>query len=209
MATQAAILDHIRATNDRLNRALDRRVAREYLAFADEAEQAEQERRDRVLRHGDAIRRHQARYDGAFSSFGEQTPQPINGEYPGDYRRGLFAALQRKLPPDHDLAGVDPEELGTSLIGKLEPELLEAAGDEAERPSEANLPRDGSMLERSRMDSRTGARTINFYGRESFIKAMGAQPRRGFAFHGRDGLAIWPPQAQAAGFVKQPLVRGL
>jgi hypothetical protein len=216
MSDADAAVDRAERATERLNRYLDFRVHREMRAYADEATEREEQRREQEearrdceQRHADACRRHAARYDGAFSQFGEQTPQRINGEYPGDFRRRLFTSLQRKLAPDHRLADARADEMSSSVISNFEQELLDAAQAEAEHPSRENLPRDGSMIERSRVDSRSGARTTTFYGRQSFIKAMGQTPRRVFAFHNRDGLAIWPPRAQAAGFTRQGLMKDL
>jgi hypothetical protein len=182
MATQAAILDHIRATNDRLNRALDRRVAREYLAFADEAEQAEQERRDRARRHADRCSEHQRRYDEAFGLFGKKAPEPAADAFPPTYRRDLFRHGQRMLPDGHELTDFDPEELSSSTIIPFEERLLDALKNEAERPSGSNLPKDGSIIERTRTDSRSGAREVRFFGRHSFIRSMGHPAKRAFFY---------------------------
>jgi hypothetical protein len=204
----------VERTTERLDKFLDLQARRAMHAFADEASPREEQRReqdeakrDLDLRHANARRRYQARYDETFSQFGEQVPQPSGDEYPGDYRRRLFSSLQRKLAAGHDLAGVRADELDTSLIGKLEPELLAAAQAEAERPSRGNLPKDGTMIERTRVDSRTGGRETRFFGRESFIKAMGQAPRRVVGIFGTGGRAVWPPALQSAGFVRVGLMR--
>jgi hypothetical protein len=200
---------------ERLDRLLSIQSRREMHAIADsiarrDAERAERDEalRDRELRHADSCRKHAQRYDGAFAQFGEVTPQRINGEWPGDYRRRLFTMLQRRIALDHRLAAdVRADDLGTSLIGTLEPELLAAAAQEAERPSRANLPRDGSMIERNRVDARSGARETTFFGRESFIRSMGQAPRRVVGIFGSGGRAVWPPSLQAAGVTKLGLMR--
>jgi hypothetical protein len=170
-------------------------------------EQAEQERREQAHRHAESRRKWQAAYDDSYRLFGERTPDASADEYPGDYRRRLFKGLQDKLDPACDLAGINGDELNGEQLAKFEPDLFEAALAEAENPSLANLPRDGSLIERHRMDSRSGARTVTFHGRRSFIADMGTPPRRVVAFLGRDGTPIYPYAARALGFAWQPLLR--
>ena len=57
------------------------------------------------------------------------------------------------------------------------PMLLDAAKAEGERPSTENLPSDGSLIARNRVDD-MGAKTTEFFGRESFVKSMGLPGRR-------------------------------
>jgi hypothetical protein len=56
--------------------------------------------------------------------------------------------------------------------------LIEAAAAEGATPSPANLPRDGSMVTRVRVDPNTGQKRTEFYGRESFIKQLSQAPQR-------------------------------
>jgi hypothetical protein len=80
--------------------------------------------------------------------------------------------LQDKLPSDHPWADVDPSDLDTAAVKAIEPQVLAAAEQEAEQPSYDNLPRDDSMIARTRTDPMTNARVTNWYGRKSFIADM-------------------------------------
>ena len=46
------------------------------------------------------------------------------------------------------------------------------------KPSSENLPRDGTLVRRDLTDGMTGAKSINWMGRESFIKQMGREGQR-------------------------------
>jgi hypothetical protein len=83
-----------------------------------------------------------------------------------------------RLPSDHPWAGVDPNDLSTDAVKPIEQEVLQAAGREAEAPSQENLPRDDSMIERVRTDPESGSRTVSFYGRKSFIADLSRPARR-------------------------------
>ncbi len=60
----------------------------------------------------------------------------------------------------------------------LENMVLEAARAEGLKPSWANLPKDGSMVSRVRVDDDTGQKKTEWYGRESFIRDMNRTGRR-------------------------------
>ena len=96
---------------------------------------------------------------------------------PGRYGR-LLQRLVDKLPSDHELSSVVADQLDSGMIGMIEPKVLEAALKEAQNPSEENLPADGSLVARHRTDDMTGQRTIEWQGRESFIKSMGLPAQR-------------------------------
>lgn len=51
--------------------------------------------------------------------------------------------------------------------------LLDAARAEAANPSAANLPPSGELIRRDEIDQMTGARSIKWHGRRSFIADMG------------------------------------
>jgi hypothetical protein len=180
-------------------------------ADATAREVAEEQRRDRLRRHQDACKAHQVRYDEAFSLFGKKAPMPAADAFPGDYRRSLFRIGQSILPPEHELVdGLDPDLLDTSTIKAFEPQLLAALADEAEVPSESNLPKDGSMIVRHRMDDSTGQRVTRYYGRRSFIHDFCGPVQRIVSFNGKDGTVLWPPEAHAARIrVGDPILKNL
>ena len=165
------------ASVTRLDAMIDQRLRRE------EAEQArldaEQRRADAAQARSDAeaCREIGERYDPAFMAHGTQTPQPIDDERPGKYQRRLFTRLQRRLPDSHRLADLDAYDLPLSVLRNFEPTLIEAAMNEGNNPSPENLPEDGTMIARTRVDD-MGQRRTEFYGRESFIKSMSRPGQR-------------------------------
>ena len=62
------------------------------------------------------------------------------------------------------------------VFGNFEAMLLQAATAEGERPSIDNLPSDGSLVSRVRTDD-MGEKSINWYGRSSFIADMSRNER--------------------------------
>jgi hypothetical protein len=63
-------------------------------------------------------------------------------------------------------------------MGGLEAMLLRAAQEEGKTPSHANLPHDGTLIARNRVDEATGEKHVDWYGRESFIRDMGRPGHR-------------------------------
>ena len=56
--------------------------------------------------------------------------------------------------------------------------LLDAAVAEGDKPSFANLPKDGSMVTRVRVDPDSGHRRTEYFGRRSFIADLSMEPKR-------------------------------
>jgi hypothetical protein len=187
-------------TLSRADAVLRQRVQREEAALAAENADLEAARRVKAHRNAERCREHQARYVDAFESFGVHAPPPIDGERSVDYRDRLWNRLIRKLPPTHEMASVYADDLSTEVMNGLEPRLLAAARQEGLRPSEANLPDGGELIARHRIDSATGERSVEYFGRESFIKAMGAPTRKVAAIVDRStNQVIWGrplPQAR-------------
>jgi hypothetical protein len=78
------------------------------------------------------------------------------------------------------------------VFDNFEAMLLQAARAEGERPSAANLPSDGSLISRTRIDQATGEKSLDWYGTESFIKQMGRPGRRvEKIIDRRSNQAIW------------------
>jgi hypothetical protein len=140
----------------------------------------EDARRAKMRDNAEARRLIAQTYDDAFRSFGVTTPEPADDEAPSAFRKRLFNRLARKLPPDHDLAQLRADDLGSQPIvfDNFETELIKAATAEGASPSFENLPDDGSLVARHRTDSATGERMTEFFGRESFIKSMGRDGRK-------------------------------
>jgi hypothetical protein len=145
-------------------------------------EAAEQARADAAQAKADALRRVEIadRYDPAFRAFGTLVPEPAADERPGVYRARLFETLRHRLPSDHEWASVRADDVPASARNQIESLVIKAALAEGLRPSESNLPRDG-LVRRERVDD-MGARSIEWAGRQSFIKSMGRPGERVLRF---------------------------
>jgi hypothetical protein len=182
------------AKMDRLDALLDQRLRREEAEQARADASLEDARRQRQRANAEARREIQATYADAYRSFGTEVPAPVDDESPTAFRKRLFNRLARKLPPDHDLAQLRADDLGSQPIvfDNFETELIKAATAEGQRPSIDNLPDDGSLVARHRTDSATGERMTEFFGRRSFIADMGRPGRQVERIVDRNsGHAIW------------------
>jgi hypothetical protein len=182
----------LQAKMDRLDALLDRKLADSEAQL--ERDAAADRVQARVQARADAERNRllQARYSDAFSAFNVEVPPPIDGELPGRYRRRLFDRLVRKLPSSHELAEIRADELQSAVIDNFEPTLLSAAQAEGLRPSSENLPPSGELIARTRVDRETGEKSIDYFGRESFIKSMSRPGRRvAKIVDPRSGAVIW------------------
>ena len=116
---------------------------------------------------------------------------------PSEYRRRLFGRLQCKLPSDHSLADIRSDDLRAltkAAFEIFERQMLDAAKQEGERPSASNLPADGSLISRTRVDPDTGEKHIDWYGARSFIADMSRGGRRVLRFlNPRDGSVLMGP----------------
>jgi hypothetical protein len=147
--------------------------------------------REQSRADSEKCRQAQIFYDDAFRGFGVQTPPPVEGERPGQYRKRLYEHLRRKLPSGHDLATTRADDIPSSAARNFENMMLGAAMREALKPSAENLPRDGSLVRRERTDD-MGTRTVEWLGRESFIKSMGRPGGRVVKFFNpRTGQTVW------------------
>jgi hypothetical protein len=157
-----------------LERQLREREAEQARADAD----LETARRQKARAYSEGCRQIAARYDDAFSSFNVSTPQAIDGEHPEKFRIRLFNRLARKLPQGHAWGDTRADDLPLGpAMDKIEQLILEAAKLEGENPSIENLPEDGTIIERTRLDD-TGMRSTKFYGKRSYIADMGRPGRK-------------------------------
>jgi hypothetical protein len=174
LSAQARFDDTLARIDTVLDRSMRRVEAVEARADAARADAA----RARARADANDCREHMARYDTAFSSFGTETPQARDGEDPESYRCRLFRRLQKRLPDHHELVGVgDPADLPDKALEIFEEQLLREAAAEGASPSEANLPPSGEMISRTRVDSDTNEKSINWYGTRSFIHDLGRPGR--------------------------------
>ena len=187
------VQDRISGSTRRIDGLLDTMARRE--AERRRAEDAARMMAEREQARADSERRReiQVKYDSAFEAFGTRAPQPVEGERPGAYRRRMFELLRTKLPSDHEWADVRADDVPASARTQIEALVIKAAMAEGLKPSPENLPRDGSLIRRERTDQDTGARSIEWLGRRSFIADMGresqlvariADPRRGIVHWG-------------------------
>jgi hypothetical protein len=191
MASAQARFDETLA---RIDSVLDRSVRR--VEAIEERQDAEREdaRRQRQRNNAEQRREMQATYADAFQSFGTEVPMPVDDEAPSRYRARLFNRLARRLASGHELADIRADDLGGSpvVFDNLEKMLLDAAKAEGERPSLDNLPSDGSLISRTRVDSDTNEKQIHWYGKRSFIADLGRPGRPVERIVDRKtGNAIW------------------
>jgi hypothetical protein len=180
---------------DRLDAILNRRLAAEEdadrLAAAKRADTVRARQRANV----EERREIQARYADAFNAFNAEPPLPADDEAPTAFRKRLFNRLARRLPSSHELASVRGDDVAFSETGfnHFESEMIKAACAEGQKPSFENLPSNGELLQRIRSDD-MGEKSINWYGRESFIKSMGREGHRVLRFvNPKTGDVLWGP----------------
>jgi hypothetical protein len=173
-AVQSRLDETLSRADEILRQRLKQEIAEQERADAARADEA----RLRARRNAERCREHQERFSDAFEAFGLRAPAPVDGERSVEYRDRLWNSIVRKLPPTHDMASIYADDLSTQVMNGLEPELLQAAKAEGERPSFDNLPSDGSLIARQRVDEDTGAKATHWFGKESFIKSLGREGRR-------------------------------
>ncbi len=159
--------------------AAERRLARMINRRADEEEADRRaDQRERVRLDDQRCVSLAAEYQPDFERFNASPPMARSDEWASDYERRLLRGLQRRLSPRNDLS--DPtlfDRIGGATLATFAGMVRDAAAKEAARPSFECLPKDGSMVERHRVDA-TGVRTTEFFGRESFIKDLAPPVRR-------------------------------
>ncbi len=190
-------------TMSRADGLLREKLRREEAELAQQDAEREREAADRARRYAERRREIQAAYSDSFASFGTEVPAPVDDELPSEYRRRLFTRLQCKLPSDHSLADIRSDDLRAltkTAFEIFERQMLDAAKQEGERPSASNLPADGSLISRTRVDPDTGEKHIDWYGARSFIADMSRGGRRVLRFlNPRDGSVLMGPPFSKAG----------
>ena len=173
------IRDRFDSTLARADEVLRKRLKLEQAQLEAEDAARADEAREKARADVEKRRMVAAKFDDAFRAFSVETPQARDDKSPGQYRRRLFSRLQRKLPDTHDLVDIRADDLpsGQAYLN-FEQMIIDAAKAEGEHPSEANLPRDGSLIARQRVDDATNAKWTEYFGRSSFIKELGREGRR-------------------------------
>jgi hypothetical protein len=136
-----------------------------------------EERRDKARKDRARCLDHQTRYDAVFAKHGSRAPSAVADDAPPDYRRRLFAIGQSMLPTGHALTDFDPNDIDGTAIIPLEGQLLQALDRESEEPTGDNLP-EGAPREVTKIDSATGLKKTEFFGKRSFIADLGRPGRR-------------------------------
>src|SRR5262245_47259051 len=118
----------------------------------------------------------QARADSVFNGFGLRAPRPLEGETLIDYRKRLATKLK---PHSSIWKGVKLSVLPEEAFGIAETQIYTDATTAAANPVDLEA---GEMRMVTKIDPATGVRSNVFYGKESFVKAMGRPGRRVAAF---------------------------
>ena len=118
----------------------------------------------------------QARADAVFAGFGERAPRPLEGETLIDYRKRLATRLKKHSPT---WGKVKFSELPESAFKIAEDTVYNDATAAAANPVDLEA---GELRMVTKIDPTTGVRSNVFYGKESFVKAMGRPGRRVASF---------------------------
>jgi hypothetical protein len=118
----------------------------------------------------------QARADAVFNGFGQRAPRPLEGEALIDYRKRLATKLKSYSPV---WKSVKFSQLPEEAFGIAETQVYSDAISAASNPTDLEA---GELRQVTKLDPTTGVRTINFYGKESFVKQMGRPGRRVASF---------------------------
>jgi hypothetical protein len=118
----------------------------------------------------------QARADTVFNGFGQRAPRPLEGELLIDYRKRLATKLKSYSPV---WKSVKFSQLPEEAFGIAEGQVYADAISAASNPTDLEA---GELRQVTKTDPTTGVRTINFYGKESFVKQMGRPGRRVASF---------------------------
>jgi hypothetical protein len=107
-----------------------------------------------------------------FNGFGQRAPRPLEGEGLVDYRKRLATKLKSYSPT---WKSVKFSQLPEEAFGVAENQVYSDAIAAATNPTDLEA---GELRQVTKTDPSTGVRTIVFYGKESFVKAMGRPGRR-------------------------------
>jgi hypothetical protein len=118
----------------------------------------------------------QSRADAVFNGFGQRAPRPLDGEGILDYRKRLATKLK-----NHSAIwkGVKLSVLPEEAFGIAETQIYTDATTAATNPVDLEA---GELRMVTKIDPATGVRSNVFYGKESFVKAMGRPGRRVASF---------------------------
>jgi hypothetical protein len=193
---------------DRMTRAQDRATYREYAAFTKERNDAEARDRTRAQADAAQCRALQAEFQDVFAPYGQAPPPAAAGSDPAAYARKLvrFArgylsrSDERQVPGSATtigqvaaIDGVD-RHMEASAFRAVKDLILKAAEIQAHTPHVSSLPPAGEHEPRYRIDEH-GRKSIEWFGRESFLKSMGRPGMRvSRVMDPKRGLVLWGPE---------------
>ena len=115
----------------------------------------------------------QARADAVFEAHGERAPRPMDAETPIKYRCRLAGLLKRHSPAfkDFDFSEIKESKNIAGIEGVIYADAMRAANNPADLPEDR-------LIERTRVNPKTGQRITEFFGKNTFIMDMKAPSRR-------------------------------
>jgi hypothetical protein len=118
----------------------------------------------------------QSRADAVFNGFGLRAPRPLEGEALFDYRKRLATKLK-----SHSARwkSIKLTRLDDETFAPIEEQIYADAAVAAANPVDLEA---GELRMVARVNPSTGSRENVFYGKESFVKAMGRPGRRVASF---------------------------
>jgi hypothetical protein len=117
----------------------------------------------------------QERWDGTFAKLDRSCPARRADEAEVDYLRRLSRIGKKYIPRGEQMASVKFSELPDEVVPKFS-ELMRAAVERNLYRTDNMAP--GEMRAVMRIDENTGQKIREFYGPDSFVKAMGQPCRR-------------------------------
>ena len=114
----------------------------------------------------------QAKADSVFNGFGKRAPRPLEGEGFLDYRKRLATDLKKY---SDRWKSIKLSKLDAETFTPIEEQVYADAITAAAHPLDL-AP--GELRAVTKTNPTTGVRTIEFYGKESFVKGMGRPGRR-------------------------------
>jgi hypothetical protein len=131
----------------------------------------------------------QERWDGTFAKLDRSCPPQRADEAEVDYLRRLSRIGRRYIPAVEEIARVKfDDSLPDSVVPKFS-EMMRAAVERNLYRTDNMEP--GTMRSVMRTDENTGMKIREWYGPDSFVKAMGLPCRRVLAINAPAGSRLW------------------
>jgi hypothetical protein len=178
---------------NRLAKSLDVSIDKQMRDLA--ASVRDDEARDRNYRQAasETNRQTQAAFQPVFEPYGELPPAPVADENPSAYQCRLTRLTRDKLSVKDgrsigdsagttvgavaEIRGID-RSMPDGVLSAITEMVLKAAQVQARAPHRSTLPPRGEHVPRYVTDPMSGQKSIEYSGRESFIKGLSAPGRR-------------------------------